>query len=53
MTQDFHRRHATALLLAAVVCLPVVAWGLINAYKRSDNSIDQWLPKNCEATDEY
>lgn len=53
MTQDFHRRHATALLLAAVVCLPVVVWGLVNAYKRSDNSIDQWLPKNCEATNEY
>ncbi len=53
MTQDFHRRHATALLLAAVVCLPVVVWGLVNAYKRSDNSIDQWLPKNCKATNEY
>ena len=53
MKQDFHRRHATALLLAAVVCLPVVVWGVANAYERSDNGIDQWLPKNCEATDEY
>ncbi len=53
MTHDFHRRHATALLLTAVVCLPVVIWGMVGAYERSDNSIDQWLPKDCEATDEY
>lgn len=53
MTQDFHRRHATALLLTAMVCLPVVLWGAIKAYTRTDNSIDQWLPKNCEATDAY
>ncbi|MBL7039554.1 MAG: MMPL family transporter [Pirellulaceae bacterium] len=53
MTKDFHRRHATALLLAAVVCLPAIVWGTIGAYKRTDNSIDQWLPKNCEATDVY
>lgn len=53
MTQDFHRRHATALLLIAVVCLPVVIWGMVGAYEQSDNSIDQWLPKDCEATNEY
>jgi len=53
MTQDFHRRHATALLLIAVVCIPVILWGTTSAYKRTNNSIDQWLPKECEATDVY
>ncbi|MBN1853820.1 MAG: MMPL family transporter [Pirellulales bacterium] len=50
---DFHRRYATLLLLGALLCLPLVIWGTIQAYQRTDNSIDQWLPKNCPATDGY
>jgi predicted RND superfamily exporter protein len=50
---DFHRRHAGKLLLAAAVCLPVIVWGMARVHESSDNSIDQWLPKNYEATDVY
>jgi predicted RND superfamily exporter protein len=50
---DFHRRHAVKLLLAAAACVPLIAWALLHVHESSDNSIDQWLPQDYEATDVY
>ncbi|MBP88850.1 MAG: hypothetical protein CMJ64_19410 [Planctomycetaceae bacterium] len=53
MNQDFHRRYASLILVVALVCAPVVLYGVMNVHTRSDNSVAQWLPKDYETTQFY
>jgi predicted RND superfamily exporter protein len=53
MKTDFYQRNASRILVAALIFAPLVVWGALRAYTRSDNSVDQWLPKNYETTDNY
>jgi len=53
MNQDFYRRHAGKILMVAAGFIPVLAWGAFRAYDRSNNQVDQWLPRDSEATALY
>jgi len=53
MKHDFYSRRGAVILLIAAGFVTVIAWGSFHAYDRSDNQVDQWLPRNTEASGLY
>ncbi|MEX2188886.1 MAG: MMPL family transporter [Pirellulales bacterium] len=49
----FSRVHCTAVLVAAVVLFPVLAFGLVGALKSNSNDPRQWLPSGFDETRRY
>lgn len=53
MTPSFHARIARPLMLLIVLSLPLVGWGVHQAFRTANNNISQWLPEGFPETEVY
>ncbi len=53
MTPSFHARIARPLMLLVVLSLPLVGWGVHQAFRTANNNVTQWLPEGFPETAVY
>ena len=50
---SFYRRRGTAILVVAVLFVPLIAWGVYRAILSNSNDVRDWLPAEYAETQEY
>lgn len=51
--ESFYRRRGRAMLIAAVLLLPVIGWGVQQAIRSNSNDVRDWLPAEYPETQEF
>ncbi len=53
MTPSFHARIGRPLMLIVLLSLPLVGWGVHQAFRTANNNVRQWLPEGFPETETY
>ncbi len=53
LQQSFYRRYGLWIIAISFLALPVWVYGLIEANKKANNNVRQWLPQQMDATVTY
>lgn len=53
MTQSIHARISLPLTLLIFLSLPLVGWGVHQAFRTANNNVSQWLPEGFPQTEVY
>ncbi len=51
--ESFYRRRGTAILVVAVLLVPLIAWGVHRAILSNSNDVRDWLPAEYAETQQY